>query len=63
MDNENHERHNYLNSALRWSIKVSPEHRAGHPQLHKKCGLLFWQGTGNNYNNNNNKIDNFILQR
>lgn len=44
MDPECQERHSYLNSVIRWTMKVDPEQKAGHPDLHKKCGLLFWQG-------------------
>lgn len=43
-NNECPDRLNYLNAALRWTISVAPECRAGHPDLHKKCGMLFWQG-------------------
>ncbi|XP_060601931.1 Golgi to ER traffic protein 4 homolog [Ruditapes philippinarum] len=42
-NNECPDRLNYLNAALRWTISVAPECRAGHPDLHKKCGMLFWQ--------------------
>ena len=44
MDNECQDRHNYLNAALRWTIKVEPNCKAGHPDLHEKCGMVFWQG-------------------
>jgi len=44
MDIECQDRHNYLNAALRWTIRVDPQSKAGHPELHKKCGMLFWQG-------------------
>jgi len=44
MDSEMQERHAYLNAIIRWTMKVDAEHKAGHPELHKKCGLLFWQG-------------------
>ncbi|KAL4240916.1 Golgi to ER traffic protein 4 [Mactra antiquata] len=43
MDNDCQDRHAYLNAALRWTIKVEPQCKAGHPVLHKKCGMLFWQ--------------------
>ncbi|KAH3872275.1 Golgi to ER traffic protein 4 homolog [Dreissena polymorpha] len=43
MEDPNLDRHQYLNSALRWTINVEPRCKAGHPELHKKCGLLFWQ--------------------
>ena len=44
MDPDSPERFPYLNGAIRWTMKVDTDHRAGHPNLHQKCGMLFWQG-------------------
>ena len=44
MDPESPERFPFLNGAIRWTMKVETEHKAGHPTLHQKCGMLFWQG-------------------
>ncbi|KAK3579538.1 hypothetical protein CHS0354_028370 [Potamilus streckersoni] len=43
MDPNAPERLPYLNAAIRWTMKVDNHFSAGHPDLHKKCGMLFWQ--------------------
>lgn len=38
------ERQTFVVSAVHWTMKVSAEHKRGHPDLHQKLGLSFWEG-------------------
>lgn len=37
------ERQTFVVSAVHWTMKVSAEHKRGHPDLHQKLGLSFWE--------------------
>jgi len=41
------ERYPFLTKAVAWSQKVDKDHKRGHPDLHQKFGVIFWQE--NNY--------------
>ncbi|XP_046361245.1 Golgi to ER traffic protein 4 homolog [Haliotis rufescens] len=43
MDPNCPERHNFLTSAIRWTNKVNADHKRGHPDLHQRFGITFWQ--------------------
>ncbi|KAK3090317.1 hypothetical protein FSP39_010901 [Pinctada imbricata] len=43
MDCTNPDRHNFMVSAVRWSMKVDNQHTRGHPELHKAFGTFFWR--------------------
>ncbi|ESO87201.1 hypothetical protein LOTGIDRAFT_154705 [Lottia gigantea] len=43
MDPECPERYNFLTAAVHWSKKVDGKFKRGHPELHKKFGIMFWE--------------------
>ncbi|XP_059144290.1 Golgi to ER traffic protein 4 homolog [Physella acuta] len=43
MDPDCPERYPYLTKAINWSSKVHKEHKRGHPDLHRRFGIIFWQ--------------------
>ena len=44
MNPECPERHVYLVAAVKYTMKVSTQHKRGHPDLHQRVGIHFWQG-------------------
>ncbi|KAL8592719.1 hypothetical protein ACOMHN_037659 [Nucella lapillus] len=47
MDPDCPERPPYVSRAVKWTITVDQSHNRGHPSLHQKLGIIFWQE--NNY--------------
>ncbi|XP_048764329.1 Golgi to ER traffic protein 4 homolog isoform X2 [Ostrea edulis] len=43
MEPQSEDRHTFLVSAVRWTMKANSEHKRGHPDLHQKFGLSFWE--------------------
>ncbi|XP_061169060.1 Golgi to ER traffic protein 4 homolog [Saccostrea echinata] len=42
MEPQSEERQNFVVAAVRWTMKVNSQHKRGHPDLHQKLGLSFW---------------------
>ncbi|KAK6170669.1 hypothetical protein SNE40_019004 [Patella caerulea] len=43
MDPESHERYTFLTTAVHWSKKAEGKYKRGHPELHQKFGVMFWE--------------------
>lgn len=44
MDPDCPERPVFISRAVKWTITVDQSHTRGHPDLHQKLGIIFWEG-------------------